>query len=61
MDLASELVGAAPAGDDVRVTGTGVALYVERAGGQFEEAIVAVEDDGWIVATAGAGPHGQGH
>ena len=61
MDLASELVGAAPAGDDAHVIGTGVALYVERAGGQFEEAIVAVDAGGSVVATAGAGPHGQGH
>ena len=61
MDLAAELVDAERSSDGDRIVGTGLALYVERAGGQFEEAIVAVEDDGWIVATAGAGPHGQGH
>ncbi len=65
MDLAAELVGAAAselvaAPDDLAV-GTGVALYVERAGGQFEEARVAIEPDGRVTAIAGAGPHGQGH
>jgi carbon-monoxide dehydrogenase large subunit len=43
------------------VVGTGVALYVERAGGQFEEARVAIAADGSVTAIAGAGPHGQGH
>ena len=41
--------------------GTGLALYVERAGGQFEEARVERDDDGRVIAHTGAGPHGQGH
>jgi carbon-monoxide dehydrogenase large subunit len=60
MDLAAELVGD-EAGDERVAFGTGVALYVERAGGQFEEARVAIEPDGRVTAVAGAGPHGQGH
>jgi carbon-monoxide dehydrogenase large subunit len=58
MDLAAELV----TGDgDGELVGTGVALYVERAGGQHEEARVAIDADGDVTAFAGAGPHGQGH
>ena len=44
-----------------RIVGTGVALYVERAGGQFEEARVAIEPGGRVIAHSGSGPHGQGH
>ena len=61
MDLAAELIGPAPSDLDDVIVGTGVALYVERAGGQFEEARVAIEPDGGVTAFAGAGPHGQGH
>jgi carbon-monoxide dehydrogenase large subunit len=61
MDTAVDLVGGGgESGRDLAV-GTGVALYVERAGGQFEEARVAIEPDGRVTAIAGAGPHGQGH
>jgi carbon-monoxide dehydrogenase large subunit len=60
MDAAAELVGAAAGAEGVAV-GTGVALYVERAGGQFEEARVAIDSGGRVTAFAGAGPHGQGH
>jgi aerobic carbon-monoxide dehydrogenase large subunit len=61
MDLAAELVQPERGSDSERVVGTGVALYVERAGGQFEEARVAVELGGRVVAHSGSGPHGQGH
>jgi carbon-monoxide dehydrogenase large subunit len=66
MDLAAALVGsggdAAAAGDpSARLAATGLALYVERAGGQYEEARVALAADGRVTAHTGAGPHGQGH
>jgi carbon-monoxide dehydrogenase large subunit len=40
--------------------GTGVALYVERAAGQWETASIGIEDGG-IVVSSSASPHGQGH
>ena len=61
LDLAVELVEPERRSDDARVVGTGVALYVERAGGQFEEARVEIGADGGVTAHTGAGPHGQGH
>jgi carbon-monoxide dehydrogenase large subunit len=61
LDLAVELVEPDRGAGAERVVGTGVALYVERAGGQFEEARVAIEPDGQVIAATGAGPHGQGH
>jgi carbon-monoxide dehydrogenase large subunit len=61
MDLARELVEPERSADAERLVGTGVALYVERAGGQWEEARVAVAADGTVIAHSGAGPHGQGH
>jgi carbon-monoxide dehydrogenase large subunit len=41
--------------------GTGVAMYVERAGGSWESARVSVGSDGRVVARSGSCPHGQGH
>ena len=41
--------------------GTGVAMYVERAGGNWESARVTVREDGRVVARSGSSPHGQGH
>ncbi len=41
--------------------GTGVGLYVERAGGLWEGAEVRLEDDGRVVVSSGSSPHGQGH
>jgi carbon-monoxide dehydrogenase large subunit len=41
--------------------GTGVAMYVERAGGNWESARVTVLDDGRVIARSGSSPHGQGH
>ncbi len=61
MDRAAELVVAERRDDGERIVATGLALYVERAGGQWESARVAVEPGGRVVAHSGAGPHGQGH
>jgi carbon-monoxide dehydrogenase large subunit len=41
--------------------GTGLAMYVERAGGNWESARVTVLDDGRVIARSGSSPHGQGH
>ncbi|MGN6869500.1 MAG: xanthine dehydrogenase family protein molybdopterin-binding subunit [Solirubrobacteraceae bacterium] len=41
--------------------GTGVAMYVERAGGSWESARVTVLGDGRVIARSGSSPHGQGH
>ncbi|HSC01719.1 MAG TPA: xanthine dehydrogenase family protein molybdopterin-binding subunit [Solirubrobacteraceae bacterium] len=41
--------------------GTGVAMYVERAGGNWESARVTVLKDGGVIARSGSSPHGQGH
>jgi aerobic carbon-monoxide dehydrogenase large subunit len=43
------------------LVGTGVAMYVERAGGNWESARVSVGSDGRVVARSGSCPHGQGH
>jgi carbon-monoxide dehydrogenase large subunit len=58
LDLALELVE--PAHDPSRLVGTGVALYVERAAGQWESAKIGIEEGG-IVVSSSASPHGQGH
>jgi aerobic carbon-monoxide dehydrogenase large subunit len=44
-----------------RIVGIGVGMYVERAGGQWESAVVRVEPDGRVVVRTGSSPHGQGH
>src|SRR3954454_22961723 len=61
MELAAELLGERPRAAAGCVVGAGIALYVERAGGQFEEARVLRAADGRVIAHTGAGPHGQGH
>jgi carbon-monoxide dehydrogenase large subunit len=43
------------------LVGTGVAMYVERAGGNWESARVSVGSDGRVIARSGSCPHGQGH
>ena len=43
------------------LVGTGVAMYVERAGGNWESAHVSVAGDGRVIARSGSCPHGQGH
>jgi carbon-monoxide dehydrogenase large subunit len=46
---------------DGRLFGRGVAMYVERAGGQWESARVSIEADGRVIVRSGSNPHGQGH
>jgi len=41
--------------------GYGVAMYVERAGGQWESAEVTIEPSGHVIVASGVSPHGQGH
>jgi carbon-monoxide dehydrogenase large subunit len=53
---ALELVGEPPPG-----AGLGVALYVERAGGQWESAEMTRSDDGRVIVRSSSFPHGQGH
>ena len=61
MDRALELVRPERVDEPERVVGTGVAVYVERAGGMFEAAEVEVRPDGEVVVRSSASPHGQGH
>jgi aerobic carbon-monoxide dehydrogenase large subunit len=61
LDLAVELLGDAPASDERRAVGSGVAMYVERAGGMWESAEATVEPSGRVVIRSGSSPHGQGH
>jgi aerobic carbon-monoxide dehydrogenase large subunit len=61
LDTALELVGPRPAAGDVRLVGSGVAMYVERAGGAFEAARATLERDGRVVIRSSTSPHGQGH
>ncbi len=62
LDRAVELLAGAPerrrAG---RLTGTGIALYVERAAGRWESASASLESDGRVLIASSASPHGQGH
>jgi carbon-monoxide dehydrogenase large subunit len=57
LDTALELVPP-ERGDGV---GYGVAMYVERAGGQWESAEVTIEPTGRVSVASGVSPHGQGH
>lgn len=63
LDLALELGGLdrLEPHDPDHILGTGVALYVERAGGQWESAEVELERSGRILVRSSASPHGQGH
>jgi aerobic carbon-monoxide dehydrogenase large subunit len=62
LDLALELAGPRPAtGDDERLVGSGVAMYVERAGGSFEAARATLGPDGRVTIKSSTSPHGQGH
>ena len=61
LELALELIVPERVSDEQRVVGTGVAMYVERAGGMWESASVTVEPSGHVVARSGSSPHGQGH
>src|SRR5436190_10818909 len=44
-----------------KLVGTGVAMYVERSGGQWESARASVEPDGRVLIRSSSSPHGQGH
>jgi aerobic carbon-monoxide dehydrogenase large subunit len=61
LDLALELVGPRPGSGAERLVGTGVAMYVERAGGSFEAARATLRPDGRVVIQSSTSPHGQGH
>jgi carbon-monoxide dehydrogenase large subunit len=56
LDKAIELAGEPPPG-----AALGIALYVERAGGQWESAEMTREDDGRVIVRSSSFPHGQGH
>jgi aerobic carbon-monoxide dehydrogenase large subunit len=58
LERALALVGEKPPG---RRVGRGVAVYVERAGGQWESAEMTRTDDGRVVVRSSSFPHGQGH
>jgi aerobic carbon-monoxide dehydrogenase large subunit len=61
LDRALELLEPERRSDEARVVGAGVAMYVERAGGQFESAEATVAPAGRVVIASGSSPHGQGH
>ena len=48
-------------GDPDRVRGSGVGLYVERAGGGWESADVEVTPEARVIVRSSSSPHGQGH
>jgi len=60
LDRALELLGPEPEPDG-RLHGSGLGMYVERAGGMWEVAEVRVEAGGRIAVASGTSPHGQGH
>jgi aerobic carbon-monoxide dehydrogenase large subunit len=62
LDLALELSAGEldDAGPDT-VTGSGIALYVERAGGAFESAEIELLPGGGFAIASSSSPHGQGH
>jgi aerobic carbon-monoxide dehydrogenase large subunit len=61
LELAVQLVEPEHHSDEKRLVGTGVAMYVERAGGLWESARVTIQADGHVIARSGSSPHGQGH
>jgi carbon-monoxide dehydrogenase large subunit len=67
LDLALELAGTAPRAPSAArtppgtVTGTGIALYVERAGGAWESAAIELLPGGRFAIASSSRPHGQGH
>jgi carbon-monoxide dehydrogenase large subunit len=64
LDLALELA-AAPLDDrgegEAPATGSGIAIYVERAGGAWESAEIELGAGGRFLVASSASPHGQGH
>jgi carbon-monoxide dehydrogenase large subunit len=68
LELALELAGpearadlTSPPRTGAFPSGTGVALYVERAGGGWESAVIDLEGDGSFMVATSANAHGQGH
>jgi aerobic carbon-monoxide dehydrogenase large subunit len=63
LDRALELGARGPRSSPApgRLAGRGVALLVERSGGQFEAAEAGLAGDGRIVIASSSSPHGQGH
>ena len=68
LDLALELTARDRSGPGAWATrpagmarGTGVAVYVERAGGAFESAEIMLTPGGRFEVSSSTGPHGQGH
>ncbi|HEY1274182.1 MAG TPA: xanthine dehydrogenase family protein molybdopterin-binding subunit [Thermoleophilaceae bacterium] len=61
LDRALELVRPERSDDGERAVGTGVGLYVERAGGRFESAVAALQPGGRVLVRGSTSPHGQGH
>ena len=61
LDLALELVEPERGTNPERLVGTGVGMYVERAGGRWEAADAAIEPDGRVRVRSSSSPHGQGH
>ena len=61
LDLAVELAGPQPQPNGEWLAGRGVAMYVERAGGQFESARASLESGGSVSIASSTSPHGQGH
>jgi aerobic carbon-monoxide dehydrogenase large subunit len=59
VELAADLKRDSPFSGSV--TGSGVAMYVERAGGMWESAEATVEPSGRVVIRSSTSPHGQGH
>jgi aerobic carbon-monoxide dehydrogenase large subunit len=58
---ALELVRPEHSDDEERIVATGVGMYVERSGGQFESAEVERAPDGTVKIRSSSSPHGQGH
>ena len=46
---------------DGRVLGIGGGMVIERCGGIWESARIAIEPHGGVIVRTGASPHGQGH
>jgi aerobic carbon-monoxide dehydrogenase large subunit len=61
LERAVELAPPERRSDPDTLVGSGVAMYVERSGGQWESARASVEPDGHVLVRSSSSPHGQGH
>jgi aerobic carbon-monoxide dehydrogenase large subunit len=61
LDRVEELVRPERGDQGERLLGTGVGMYVERAGGLFETAEAELLPTGRLLVRSGSSPHGQGH